>query len=200
MTFDLSESFQLHIANLQLKDVYSAVFGTQETKIPFFVWLLENPESPLSLPGRICLRHHDYIHILLGRGISFQDEAFVIGFTMGNDSEIKKIHLWTYKFFAKFIYPHPYKFHELDLLIFDLGFQYGKKIKFKCINKINFELYQNESINYLRNLFGINLEEIKLIQQFESWLLTEFSNSDVFQVNKAPFHNLVQLLDIFGKN
>ncbi|BBD62818.1 hypothetical protein NIES2109_56680 (plasmid) [Nostoc sp. HK-01] len=177
MTFNLSDSFHPYVSHFKLKDVYSAVFGTQNTKIPFLIWLLENPESPLSLPGNICLRYHDYLHILLGRNLSFQDEAFVIGFTMGNDLNIKKIHLLIYKFFAKFVYPYPYRFSDLDLLFFDLGFHYGKKVKVKYINQMNFELYENESIAYVRNLIGINLEELKLIQKFELCLLTDFSIS-----------------------
>jgi hypothetical protein len=107
----------------------------------------------------------------LGRGILFHDEAFVIGFTMGNDPNTKTIHLLIFKFFAKFIYPYPYKFSDIDLLIFDIGFHYGKKIPFKCINQIDFRIYENESISFLRNLLGIKLDEISLIRNFELWLM-----------------------------
>ncbi len=163
MAFDLDETFQLDIAQMNLKEVHSVVFSFHEPKIPFVIWLLENPNSPLALPGKISLRHHDYIHILLGRGISPQDEAFVIGFTMGNDLKTNKLHLFIYKFFAKFIYPYPYNFSTLDLINFNLGFMYGRKIKIKQINEIEFEKYQNENIKYLRKFFGINTDEIKLI-------------------------------------
>ncbi|MCC5663224.1 hypothetical protein LC653_04565 [Nostoc sp. CHAB 5784] len=134
MAFDLDETFQLDIAQMNLKKVHSVVFSLHEPKIPFVIWLLENPNSLVALPGKISLRHHDYIHILLGRGISPQNEAFVIGFTMDNDLKTNKLHLFIYKIFAKFIYPYPYNFSTLDLINFHLGFMYGRRIKTKQIN------------------------------------------------------------------
>ncbi|MEH2324249.1 MAG: hypothetical protein V7K32_11865 [Nostoc sp.] len=162
MAFDLDETFQLDIAEMNLKQVHSAIFSLHKPKIPFIIWLLENPNSLLALPGKISLRHHDYIHILLGRGISPQDEAFVIGFTMGNDLKTNQLHLFIYKLFAKFIYPYPYNLSTSDLINFNLGFMYGRTIKIKQINEINFKIYQYQTIGYLRNLFGINPDEIKV--------------------------------------
>lgn len=166
MAFDLDETFQLDIAQMNLKEVHSVVFSLHKPKIPFVIWLLENPKSLLALPGKISLHRHDYIHILLGRGISPQDEAFVIGFTMGNDFKTNKLHLFIYKLFAKFIYPYPYNFSTLDLINFSLGFTYGRKIKIKQLNEINFEIYQDKTIGYLRNFFGINTDEIKLTDEY----------------------------------
>ncbi|MEH1828451.1 MAG: hypothetical protein V7L22_24460 [Nostoc sp.] len=167
MAFDLDEDFQLDIVQINLKQAHSIVFKLYDKqKIPFVIWLLENPNSLLALPGKINLRHHDYIHILLGRGISPQDEAFVIGFTMGNDLKTNQLHLFIYQLFAKFIYPDPYKFSKLDFMNFNLGFIYGRKIKTKQINEINFERYQNESIGFLRDLFGINTDETKLMREY----------------------------------
>ncbi|MBN3886444.1 MAG: hypothetical protein V7K64_16920 [Nostoc sp.] len=167
MDFDLDKAFQLDIAQMNLKKAHSLVFRLHgEPKIPFVIWLLENPNSIMALPGKISLLHHDYIHILLARGISSQDEAFVIGFTMGNDLKTNQLHLFIYHFFAKFIYPVPYKFSRLDFMSFKLGFIYGRKIKFKQINEINFEIYQNETIGFLRDFFGINTDDSKFVQEY----------------------------------
>ena len=167
MAFDLDKAFQLDIAQMSLKKAHSLVFSLHgEPKMPFVIWLLENPNSLVALPGKTSLLHHDYIHILLNRGIFSQDEAFVIGFTMGNDLKTNQIHLFIYQFFAKFIYPAPYNFSELDLMSFKLGFAYGRKIKIKQINEINFEIYQNETIGFLRSFFGINTDESQLVQEY----------------------------------
>jgi hypothetical protein len=165
MAFDLDEVFQLDIAQMNLKKAHSLVFrlSDNETKIPFVIWLLENPNSPLALPGKISLLHHDYIHLLLGRGLSPEDEAFVIGFTMGNDLKTNQLHLFIYKFFSKFIYPYPYKFSNLDFQIFDLGFIYGRTIKTKQIHETDFEIYQDQTIESFRKIFGINKDKIKFI-------------------------------------
>jgi hypothetical protein len=55
---------------------------------------------------------------------------------------------------------------QIDLINFNLGFMYGRRIKVKQINEINFEIYQNETIGFLRSLFGIKTDEIKLIQEY----------------------------------
>ncbi|MEH2433304.1 MAG: hypothetical protein V7K25_03465 [Nostoc sp.] len=166
MAFDLDKTFQLDIAQMNLKKVHTVIFSLHKPKIPFVISLLENPNSPLALPGKISLRHHDYIHILLGRGISPQDEDFVIGFTMGNDLKSNQLHLFIYKLFAKFIYLYSDKFSSLDLITFNFGFIYGRNIKFKQLNEINFEIYQDEPIGNLKNIFGINHKNIKLIEKY----------------------------------
>jgi hypothetical protein len=59
MAFDLDKVVQLDIAKINLKKAHSLVFrlSDNETKIPFIIWLLENPNSPLALPGKISLLH-----------------------------------------------------------------------------------------------------------------------------------------------
>ena len=57
----------------------------EESKLPLSLWLFEDPDSPVALPGAACLDLHDCLHILLNRGYSTADEAFVVGFSMGND-------------------------------------------------------------------------------------------------------------------
>ncbi|BAZ51078.1 hypothetical protein NIES4103_37010 [Nostoc sp. NIES-4103] len=162
---NLDINFQLDVDYLNLKEAHALICGLLQPKIPFVVWLLENPNSPLALPGKISLIPHDYIHILLGQSTSPQEEAFVLGFTMGNDLKTNRLHLLIYKFFAKFIYPSGLKFSKLDCLNFDLGFSYGRKMKTKQINEINFELYNGQTIQSIREFLGIDINEIKLIRQ-----------------------------------
>lgn len=177
MAFNIIQNSEKNIANLKLREAYSLLFANHETRIPFIVWFLENPDSPLRFPGQISLYNHDILHILLGRGISSQDEAFVIGFTMGNDVKVSQVHVVMFKFFAKFLYPDSYKFSALDMRAFDLGFIYGRKIKIKQINEINFEQYQNDTVDSLRKLFCIKATEIQLLRQFESWLIPDSQTS-----------------------
>ena len=74
---------------MTFKEALSIFSKTNTTKnkedISWLVWLIENPKSPFHLHGAVTLRDHDHIHVLLGRGQANDDEAFVIGFTMGND-------------------------------------------------------------------------------------------------------------------
>ena len=68
----------------------------EPSSIHWFVWLIENPKSPISLTGAIDLYNHDIIHILLGRGMDVKDEALVIGFTMGNSEYTNSLVKWLF--------------------------------------------------------------------------------------------------------
>jgi hypothetical protein len=60
-----------HLDTFTLKDAYETLEGDPPSKIPFIVWLLENPKSPLALPGCIDLYNHDCIHLLLKQGFTY---------------------------------------------------------------------------------------------------------------------------------
>ena len=76
----------------------------EPSTIHWFVWLLENPKSPISLTGAIDLYNHDIIHILLDRGMAVRDEAMVIGFTMGNSETTSSWVRWLFEFCARYLY------------------------------------------------------------------------------------------------
>ena len=85
----------------------------QVTEIPFIVWLLENPESIVSLPGKISLQDHDYLHSVLDCDRSPTGEAIIIGSCMGSDPNTKKIHILIFKLFARYVYPQAYKLTDI---------------------------------------------------------------------------------------
>ena len=85
----------------------------KQSGIHWFVWLLENPKSPISLTGAIDLYHHDIIHILLNRGMEVKDEAVVIGFTMGNSETTKPWVKWLFEFCVRYLYPEGYRLHQM---------------------------------------------------------------------------------------
>ena len=93
---------------------FSSTDRTKEQKdISWIVWLFENPESPLALHGAASLYTHDHIHLLLDRCIDKEDEAFVIGYSMGNDEKTTRFDVGLFKFISRFLYPKDYRFDEL---------------------------------------------------------------------------------------
>lgn len=138
-----------------------AAEGDPPQATPFRIWLLENPDSPLPFPGRIHLREHDYLHILLERDVSLSGEAFVIGFTMGNDPSTKQYHVSIFKFVAKFLYPQGYNFSEDNLLFFDYGFKFGRQTKTKSLNRFDYSSYLNSTISVVQKQLGIDIEGIQ---------------------------------------
>lgn len=165
MAFDLNKSASstktaaVHIdANQTLENGLSALPGDPPASIPFLVWLLENPDSPVALPGKISLYCHDCMHLLLDRGFSSHDEAFVIGFTMGNDIRTGWIHMAIFRVFALFFYPKKYAFRGPHLKILAQGVAYGRAIQAKNLNQIDWYSYREHRIKDLRQLFGIENE------------------------------------------
>ena len=131
----------------------------EPSTIHWFVWLLENPKSPISLTGAIDLYNHDIIHILLDRGMLNRDEAMVIGFTMGNSETTSSRVRWLFEFCARYLYPISYRFNEYDLLEFERGFAYGYTRSRRNIHLAKFDVKRD--IEEIRKEWGIELINIR---------------------------------------
>ena len=108
-----------------LRDVLSELPAAPAAAIPWIVRLFENPQGWLRLHGAVSLKNHDMIHILLGRGLLDQDEAFVIGFTMGSTKAVSALEKWVFKFIVSRLYPEPYRISRTTLVAYDLGVEAG---------------------------------------------------------------------------
>ncbi len=84
----------LSSTKLTLQQAYDQLneFGLEQDDVPLIIQLIENPKFDLPgldiFHGATNLETHDYIHILLGRGVLIKDEAFVLGFTMGSSNRV----------------------------------------------------------------------------------------------------------------
>lgn len=136
---------------------------TKEQKdISRIVWLFENPKSPIALPGAASLYTHDHIHLLLDRCTNKEDEAFVIGFSMGNDEKTTKLDIWLFKFVSRFFYPKDYRFEGPHMKIFEMGFNFGRTRKFKNIASVDFsKLDPRMNLSRVRKIFDINENELE---------------------------------------
>ena len=130
------------IKNWRKKDTYK-----QQGEIHWFVWLLENPKSPISLTGAVDLDNHDIIHILLNRDMEVKDEAMVIGFTMGNSDTTSSCVRWLFEFCARYLYPEGYNFNDETLLEFERGYAYGYTRKKRNIHLANFNVKKIKMYN-----------------------------------------------------
>lgn len=138
-----------------LGDAVQQLTISSEADTPFIIWLLENPGSAIALPGKIDLYGHDYLHAILNRGHSLADEAFVIGFTMGNDPQTNWLHQRVFKLVSSTVYPKQYRFSWKDFQFFDAGFVYGRSLQTKNLNQIDFSAYQSHTVSQVRQQFGI---------------------------------------------
>lgn len=138
-----------------LAQKYLEFQGNNESEIPWIIWLLENPDSPLALGGSIDLRRHDYLHILFDKGFSNDDEAFIIGVTMGNDTSTNWFHYLVFKIASLLLYPHPYRFTLENLRTFDRAIAIGKKLPIKNLNQLDFSYVDGVTVEALRKLLKI---------------------------------------------
>jgi hypothetical protein len=152
---------------LTLKEVIDTLPGNGPMEIHKLVRLFENPDSPLAFKGAINLPRHDCVHIVLGRGLSAQDEAFVIGFTMGTSKNISRFEVKLFEFVSKHFYPGIYKFTDDNLKIFELGVKFGKECAVNQIYDFPFELYMERKLGEIREIIGISKDELREIYRKE---------------------------------
>ncbi len=139
-----------------------AEVGARQHEIPLIVRLLENPKY--SLPGltlfhgAVDLRAHDRIHLLLGRGLLSEDEAFTIGFTMGSTKRVSRIEEWLFGLFARHVYPQPYTFDVDAVRIFSDGVRLGGISNCQPLDEIKFDRCLDITLDQVRDQVGLETE------------------------------------------
>ena len=169
-----------------LGEAYQAI--QRDSQVPFRVWLLENPQSFMALPGNISLPNHDCLHLLLNRGFSPADEAFILGFTMGNDLDAGWLHIGLFKLASQFFYPQTYQFNREHLKRFDLGFLYGRRRaqSHPNLNRFDFLAYAHCRINQVRDLVGVRMQDLQLLWETERLVTAQCSEAIRSHPNHIP--------------
>jgi len=162
---------------LTLQHVLSTLPAAKAEQIPWQVRALENPSSPIAFPGAISLHRHDAIHVLLGRGLSKQDEAFVIGYTMGAATHIRGWQFFIFRFVATHLYPRVYRFRRNDLVAFDLGFAQGRSGKARDLHCVPFDAMGDRTLRQLRSELGIDVLALEAAYRMEASYLPQTAAS-----------------------
>jgi hypothetical protein len=151
----------LDSADVSMQSVLETLPGVQEGSIPMEVRLFEDPTIEVALPGAVSLAWHDIIHILLGRGLLDQDEAFVVGFAMGNSSSFRSEDAALLRHAFSHSYPEPFRVHGPKLLAFDLGIEAGREIGLPDLAKQEGSLSTHASLQQWRDQLGISTESLR---------------------------------------
>ncbi|MFQ6550132.1 hypothetical protein AADZ90_019465 [Aestuariibius sp. 2305UL40-4] len=150
--------------DMTIAEVLATMPAAAAEDVPEIIRRYENPESPDALPGAITLARHDCIHVLLGRGLHVQDEAFVIGATMGAASDITSD---VVDFFVKVStteYPEHWRFKEEHIASYLLGVGFAvDNLPNKDLHLIPLEEepWQSKSVREARRALGITKEELR---------------------------------------
>lgn len=157
--------------HMTLGEVLATMPAVAASDVPWIIRLFENPASPIALPGAITLERHDAVHVLLGRGLLSQDEAFVIGFTMGTDRGIRPLHRRIFRFVSSRLYRPPYRLFTDDLMAFDLGYNLGLEQPNRCIQDYPFEDSQDLPMHKIRRDIGVIVHRLHAVYRYERAVL-----------------------------
>ena len=146
---------------MTLRQVLAGLPAAPPDAIPWIVRLFENPTGWLRLHGAVDLPHHDMIHVLLGRGLLGQDEAFVIGFTMGSTKAVSWAEEWWFKFAASQLYPEPYRMPRKILAAYDLGLEAGRGMGVRNIHLALRDDMLDRPLAETRRLLGIDTRRLR---------------------------------------
>jgi hypothetical protein len=144
-----------------LQEVLATLPAAPPTAIPWIVRLFENPQGWLRLHGAVNLRNHDMIHVLLGRGLLGQDEAFVIGFTMGSTKAVSWLERMFFKVIVSQVYPHPYRITWRTLAAYDLGLEAGRELDVKDLHRRLRDEMLDRPLGETRRRLGIDPERLR---------------------------------------
>lgn len=152
------------------KDELAGLALAQED-IPLIIQLVENPRFDLPgieiFNGATTLDTHDHIHILLGRGLMAADEAFVIGFTMGSTNRVTTTEEKLYSFFAKYLFPKPYKFDDESLEVFRDAVKLGYISDCERLDKVDYASLYGLTIAEAREKIGIETDLLQAYYRIE---------------------------------
>lgn len=133
--------------------------GLAQDDIPFLVQLVENPKYDLPgfdlFPGGTDLDTHDYLHILLGRGLRQKDEAFVLGFTMGSTNRMGASEERLYSLCAKYLFPKAYRFNDEDIGVFRDAVRLGFISDCQPLDRVDLASLQGLTVDQARVSLGL---------------------------------------------
>lgn len=161
---------QGNISLRQAKQSMSTV-QAEEDEIPLMVQLVENPKFQIPgfrlFHGAVDLEQHDFIHIILGRGLLEKDEAFTIGFTMGTTNKVTTTEERLYSIIAQYLYPKVYKFDKDDIEVFRNAVRLGYISGCAALDEFDFNSCLDMTLHEVRNRLGIEEELILAYYKIE---------------------------------
>lgn len=154
-----------------LEEVLRKLPGMAQADVHFLVRFFENPASRFALTGAVDLFNHDCIHIVLGRGLQLQDEAFVIGFTMGTSKGLAFAEYSLFYLASRFLYPKTYRFDRAQFEVWKMAFEFGMKSAVQKIYDIDFRSLLYKKLSEVRNIVRIDKDELYEVYAREKHLL-----------------------------
>ena len=168
MSSQLTWNPGLDNADRSLGSIHQCMPGDLAGTVPWYVHLLEHPNSPLSLGGAVDLLGHDCIHILLGRGLLQQDEAFVLGFTMGRSGCCPRWQAALFRWCARHVYRGAYRFNSIDGQVFDFALGVARRSPGPPVHSIDVGAWLERPVGELRAALAVDPEQLRSVYAAEA--------------------------------
>jgi len=144
----------------------------QQDEIPLMVQLVENPKFQIPgvrlFHGAVDLLQHDYIHIVLGRGLLEKDEAFTIGFTMGSTNKVSTAEEKLYAWISRYLYPGVYKFGKEDIEVFSHAVRLAYISECLALDEFDFSGWLDKPLRDIREHIGLEKDLVLAYYQLEN--------------------------------
>jgi hypothetical protein len=156
---------------ISLRDAHHSMSNVRanQDEIPLMVQLVENPKFQIPgirlFHGAVDLDRHDYIHIVLGRGLLDKDEAFTIGFTMGSTNKVTTAEENFYSLISRYLYPKVYQFDKAAVEVFKNAVRLGYISSCLPLDEFDFAPYLDLPLSEVREQLG--LEKALLLAYYE---------------------------------
>lgn len=148
--------------------------GANKQDIPLIVRLMENPKFHIAgytlFNGAVNLKAHDCIHILLGRGLLPEDEAFTIGYTMGSTKHVGMLEPSMFEFVTRYLYPETYQFRGREIEIFHTALKLAESCTGEALDHVDYEKLMGDTLEQSRNKLGIDINKLKAYYHTEKTL------------------------------
>ena len=157
-----------------LREAYDSLMeiGNSQDEVPLIVRLMENPRFHFGgfgfFKGRVTLKQHDYIHIILGRGLTLMDEAFVLGFTMGSTDRVSTHEQSLFGFINKVLYPKPYRFKEDGMKVFKDAVALAYVSDCLPLEEVDFEPLLDLPLREVRKAVGLEADLLQAYYRIEA--------------------------------
>lgn len=136
--------------------------GAGQQEIPLMIQLVENPRYRMPgitlFHGAVDLRQHDFIHLVLGRGLLPKDEAFAIGFTMGSTNKVSTSEEALFSWISQRLYPEVYKFHDDEIKVFKDAVKLASISECLPLDEVDFAPLLDRSLAEVRREIGLEYD------------------------------------------
>lgn len=151
----------LNYGDLTLSEAnqFLKIVAAPQGKIPEIIRWTEGKDSHLVKQffyGGVDLQAHDFVHILLGRGLLPKDEAFVIGFTMGSTNKLATMNKEVFAHIAEHYYPNAYHMDAESRTVYMDAAKLGYVSDCEPLDTVNFEPLLDLRIDEVRKKLNLH--------------------------------------------